>query len=208
MRLEPQCAPRSCPTLRFRIANELHSRRRGEIIDAKINAVATIEAKNCILGATSGQKVFSNALTASSKKESYATSNPFGVIQKGLRVSEVVRTNAIQNVKQLSSGISNIVFSHKQAKKLRGLSQYRQSTSQYFSPETLANTATPAFQSDTTESSLNDREFEEKMMGELTHDIMVQDETELDKANLVFSKIVFEPSYHPFFKSTWNVSHR
>ncbi len=39
-----------CPILRFRIVNEMHSNRRGEIIDAEVNVVATVDAKNSILG--------------------------------------------------------------------------------------------------------------------------------------------------------------
>ncbi len=42
-----------CPVLKFRIANELNSNRRGEIIDAELNVVATIDAKNSILGVRS-----------------------------------------------------------------------------------------------------------------------------------------------------------
>lgn len=211
----------SCPTLKFRIANELHAHRRGEIIDARLNAVATIDANNCILGKVQGQKVFSDALRSESVRSGTSSSNAITtVVQKGMRASEFVLTSATQNakkistgitsatqnVKKISTGISN-VLSHKQSKKLSGLAQYRMA-SQYFPPHSLNTDGIHSDQSERGDLITTDRDTEHEIMGELNQDLMVQDETNVDKPNLVFTKISFEPSYHPFFKSTWNVSHR
>lgn len=64
---EPQQQLISCPTLKFRILNQFHSTRRGEIIDAKLNAVATIDAKNSFIG-IHGQEEFGNALDSKARR--------------------------------------------------------------------------------------------------------------------------------------------
>ncbi len=196
---KPESQLNSCPTIKFRIVNELHSHRRGAIVDARLKAVATIDAKNCILDRVQGQMVFSGALKPDSIRSNTSSMKVIGTILSA------ASHNAI---KQLS-GIKDAI-SPQQQHRLSNLAQFRAS-SQYFSPQSLEIEHTESFQSSENmenSSMMTEKGGGDNEMVELSDDIMVQDETYVDKPNLVFTKIHFEPSKHPFFGTSWNASHR
>jgi len=57
-----------CPVLVFRMANLLHSTSNGEVIDAHVNTVATVDVKNALMSHfTKANTVFRNALATSNK---------------------------------------------------------------------------------------------------------------------------------------------
>ena len=194
---KPSSQSSSCPTIKFRIVNELHSHRRGAIVDARLKAVATIDAKNCILDRVQGQLVYSGALKDSAR--SHSTS---------MKAIGTILSTASHNARKLSSGIKDAI-SPRQQLRLSNLAQFRAS-SQYFSPQSLEIQHTTSSQSENMENSaiMTEKDGGDNKMVELCDDIMVQDETYVDKPNLVFTKIHFTPSKHPFFGSSWNVSHR
>lgn len=64
-----------CPILIFRIVNLLHSSRNGEIVNAHVNTVATVDLKNAVMSTiTRSNAVFRNALNAHIEKKKFRSS--------------------------------------------------------------------------------------------------------------------------------------
>jgi hypothetical protein len=197
-----------CPTIRFRIVNLLHSNRSGQIIDASINTVATVDAKNSILGGRS-QKEFHNAMqkTVTSENESIRQTmkSVVNVVKKGVDAStNVMKKGAdatTQSVMIASHGVKNVV--QKSATKTKKQATKVMKTLGLKAPRTVQS----ARSSDSFEfSSPSDGEME--MLSGMDADIVFQEETNVDQPNLVFSKVNVDPDSHPFFKSTWLVTHK
>lgn len=165
----------ACPILRFRIANELHSSKSGEITDANLNVFATIDAKNSIL-AVKSERVFGNAMQLVDSEEDLSISSSFRGISSVRQTAATVwkkRAHATsQGVKSLSRGVrARIRHSASIAQPSRLRNNY---TMGYFHPSS---------------------------------DVYYQEETDMDQPNLVFTNVHVEPSRHPYFCSSWVVSH-
>jgi len=193
----------NCPTIRFRIVNLLHANRSGEIIDANLKAVATVDAKNCILGA-GGEKVFRNAMQKVSSEDE---SINFGkgvvdVLKKGASVTKTA-THGVKKVAIKSATLTK-TLTIKQAEKLQNsisrVSQFGHGKD---------GVPTRAAESTSLHTSISDSGSE--MMTEIANaidsNIVIQEETNMDQPNLVFANIDIDPDQHPFFRSTWIVKH-
>lgn len=204
-----------CPTIRFRIVNLLHSNRSGQIIDASINTVATVDAKNSILGVRS-QKEFHNAMqkTVTSENESIRQTmkSVVNVVKKGVDAStNVMKKGAdvtTQSVMIASHGVKNVV--QKSATKTKKQAEKVMKTLGLKSPRTVQSArSSDSFDLNDSfdfNSSRSDGEME--MLSGMDANIVFQEETNVDQPNLVFSKVNVDPDSHPFFKSTWLVTHK
>lgn len=172
------------PTITFRIVNLLHSQNRGEIIDASVNVVATIEAKNAIIG-IKNEKIFSDALvkrkgpphTNSSRSDLFVLS-----MERLKKVShgaqEILRKRGATNkgsTRTASSNVHSDFLSHDDSEVLDSV-----------------------YSDDPT---LSDRFSEHR-----EDEVCIQIE-EPDQPNMVFATLKVSPSQHPFFRSTWQVVH-
>eukprot|EP00558_Chaetoceros_sp_UNC1202_P004523 CAMPEP_0197235398 /NCGR_PEP_ID=MMETSP1429-20130617/2833_1 /TAXON_ID=49237 /ORGANISM="Chaetoceros sp., Strain UNC1202" /LENGTH=509 /DNA_ID=CAMNT_0042693977 /DNA_START=52 /DNA_END=1581 /DNA_ORIENTATION=+ len=73
------------PVLKFRIVNLLHSNPRGAIIDGKLRVVASVDAKNSIMGVKGdAHKVFSNALKSAVTGSPRSKKGSGMILQKAL----------------------------------------------------------------------------------------------------------------------------
>ena len=126
----------ACPTIRFRIANQLHSNQRGEIIDCSLNVFATIDAKNSILGIKS-DRVFSGALKTDHSEQSFASlasirekaavgvTGVTTVLKKttgGAGKGLISATRGVSSVIKKSAAVTKM-----QAERLQGMSHFRNS---------------------------------------------------------------------------------
>ena len=195
-----------CPIIQFRVANELHGNRSGEILDASLNIIATVDAHNCI-ALVKTERVFGDALKHGPQRHSHSPVNA------NLKKGNTVKNSVLTSATSAATSATQKIFSPKQelaaarSDRLSDLAQFRKSVS---TKHLLTPTYAPA-QSASTRSEDNEQVSEtEKMDEAMMHgissdDIVVQ---ELDRPNLVYANVNFEPSFHPFFKRTWVVSHR
>lgn len=98
----------SCPILRFRIANELHSNNSGEITDAGLNVFATIDAKNSIL-AVKSERVFGNAMQIVGSENDISVHGISGARLSALRAIKKGAHATSHGIKSLSQGVKSRV---------------------------------------------------------------------------------------------------
>jgi Ion channel. len=104
--IRPKTYKITCPILRFRIANELHSNQSGEITDAALNVFATIDAKNSIL-AVKSERVFGNAMQIVGSEDDISSHG-----SSSIRLSAVLKKKAqatSEGIKTLSRGVKHRV---------------------------------------------------------------------------------------------------
>lgn len=167
------------PTVTFKIVNLLHSQRRGEIIDAGVEVVAIIEAKNAIFGAKK-EKIFSDSF---SKRDTSQTNSRSNVLY-----------NSFERIKNVSSGAQE--FIKKGGKRTAG--QIKKIA--FHSHQAVAK---EHFISDSeTQSSARSDDLHSESQED---DIYIQDEP--DQPNMVFASLKVSPKTHPFFRSSWRVIH-
>lgn len=171
------------PTITFRIVNLLHSQNRGEILDASVNVVATIEAKNAIRG-IKNEKIFSDALVKR-KKPLHTDSSRSDIL-----------VSSMERLKNISHGAQQMLRKRSRSKK--GFTRTTIPHVHDFISHGDSETINSAYSDDPTSS---DRFSELR-----DDDICIQVE-EPDQPNMVFASLKVSPSQHPFFRSTWQVVH-
>lgn len=97
-----------CPILRFRIANELHSNKSGEITDANLNVFATIDAKNSIL-AVKSERVFGNAMQIVGSEDDISTHGSSSSRLSAVTAFKKKALTTSQGIKTLSRGVKSRV---------------------------------------------------------------------------------------------------
>lgn len=168
-----------CPVLRFKIANELHSMAKGEITDAVLHVVATIDAKNSILGIRS-ERVFNDALKLSTS------------------------TAILKKTKSEPAFDDNPPVSKNTSKKNQ---LYAMRQSYYGQLDAYQNEEYNIRISDT-DMDISNHASMFRSAVKTSRSLFFQEETNIDKPNLVFAEVIVTPDVHPFFSSTWVVSHR
>lgn len=171
------------PTITFRIVNLLHSQNRGEILDASVNVVATIEAKNAIIG-IKNEKIFSDALV-NRKKPFHADSSRSDIL-----------VSSMERLKNISHGAQQML--KKRSRSKQGFTRTTIPHVHDFFSHGDSETINSAYSDDPTSS---DRFSELR-----DDDICIQVEKP-DQPNMVFASLKVSPSQHPFFRSTWQVVH-
>ena len=195
----PRTEKINCPTIRFRIVNQLHANRSGEIIDANLNAVATIDAKDSILG-VGGEKVFRNAMqkVSSENERIHFGQGVVGVLKKGAHVTKTA-THGVKNVAIKSANMTK-TLTKKQAEKINNsIHRVKQFTKMK---------GMPSLAVDSTHSTTSTSDIDAGLLAEMVNNnFMFQEETNMDQPNLVYANIGISPASHPFFRSTWLVNH-
>lgn len=204
-----------CPTIRFRIVNQLHSNRSGEIIDASLNTVATVDAKNSILGVRS-EKHFHNAMqkTVTSENDNIRQTmkSVVNVVKKGVDASTTVMKKGAevttQSVMIASHGVKNVVQKSATKTKKQAGKVMNTLTRSHQLKGMPPLTVESARLSDSFDLNSSRSDGEMEMLSGMDANIVIQEETNVDQPNLVFSKVNVDPDSHPFFKSTWLVTHK
>lgn len=204
-----------CPRVTFRMLNELHATATGEIVDASISTVATIDARNG-LEKMKGERVFKGAMQQSIHEETDLLyfSNKIGiatvqgvkgvtkVVGKGASAvgkgASVVTKGAKKGVHVVGKGVDSIL------KPIANTVRFKSSEMDSSRSSTNAGSETSLQKSEIPDrSALMSRFASVKMIGT----DCPQQADEMESPNLIFASIDVEPATHPFFSTTWVVSH-
>jgi hypothetical protein len=174
----------TCPVLEFRMANLSHSARHGQIINGNISTVATIDIENAMLQNKLQQdKQFRNALqsTRNLMSGSNKTTSKFSSIHRsGISHGNGEESTHESLKKQVSIGSTVI----------KNFCQHAISK---------ANLA----------SIIRKNNHGPEAVGDLSKSIYIQADLHIDNdnPNLVFADISMDPNSHPYFRTTWGVTH-
>lgn len=200
-----------CPRVTFRMLNELHATATGEIVDASISTVATIDARNG-LEKMKGERVFKGAMQQSTHEETDLLhfSNKIGmatvqgvtkVVGKGASAvgkgASVVTKGAKKGVHVVGKGMDSFLKPIANSVRFKSSELDSSRSSTHVGSETSLQSGIPD------RSALMSRFASVKMIGA----DCPQQADEMESPNLIFATIDVEPATHPFFHTTWVVSH-
>lgn len=225
-----------CPVLVFRLVNLLNTAQKGEIVNASINTVATIDIKNAIMRfLTRGNTVFKNALNTGNAVKVYKGNRVYHR-ERGKENHGSIRTVATSTSTSTanSSHHSDRMTSRRKIGKFlpstyswsrsdvtdRGLTKHEKRTQQLrssmihfgISSEQLELTDDEILQ----EFSKHEEEDEEFLsqsvrpavpIAGLGETFVIHNETQVETPNLVFTKVEMDPKRHPYFLTSWRLQH-
>jgi len=221
-----------CPVLYFRIANSLHYNHCGQVINAQLNTIATVDIKNAFWSAlASTDAEFTNALEipvvgstnqklknqSDHRKASNAKitsnqdgkSNTFNIISRFSSNSEKEG-----NMRRHLSLNSESLDDEDRAKKTKSRNTVMNLFRQHGIPLTQFNVFDIIKHNNKNQGSSTESDSEKDMRTQklllsnaLFKSCIIHDEAQLDQPHLVFSKVLVDPDNHPYFTSSWNVAH-
>ena len=175
----------ACPVLEFRMANLSHSARHGQIVNGNITTVATIDIENAMVHHKLQQdKQFRNALQS--------TRNLMAGSNKTISKLSPIHKND-------SSGGDGEEFTPKRHKKQVTLGS-----------SVVKNFCQHAISRANLASIIRKTNHGPEVVGDLNRtSIIIQADLHIDNdnPNLVFADISMDPNYHPYFRTTWGVTH-
>jgi hypothetical protein len=200
-----------CPVLEFRMANLLHSAHSGEIINANVSTVATIDIKNSLSKQIPTDILFRNALQSNRKLMHNMDKPNTGIMsgslhrfprqlnRGGATTTKMPHAKSVPVLNNLSKNKSTMrFFGRKQkespedaindSKRSQSLIQHGMTNDQIGSLETVFSN-------------------EEQEVNDLLGSIIIHPEAQVDRPNLVFSNVSVAPATHPYFRTSWRVMH-
>ena len=230
--LNPNKIP--CPVLLFRMANLLHSRQNGAIVNAHVKTVATVDIKNTVIQyVTRGNTVFRDALNIGKSIKRTYRSNRVYTSHLSKRRGPSLSLNALYPSKKNRKGFLS----------LRSMPSSEISVTEDDESDTLSKHSTETEQlrssqlrSSQLRSSMIHFDVSNKQMGLTNEEVlaaiddiaenispdvarttvpipglgrsrMIHGETELEMPNMVFANVEVDPGKHPYFRTSWRCSH-
>ncbi len=225
------------PVLIFRLVNLLNSTKNGEIVEAHVNTVATVNLKNAVMShITRGNTVFKDALSSEMTnkvqgKRAYSyidkpkrpvgagtlSDRSIGHFMSNRRFGR--SNNSIQPPKSFgyeykkgSSSIRSIPEDSIHVDlSLRKSLKVKNAMFHYgMSHEQVNLTKKDVIARAASELTVPDNESEEYGIGLLPPGLgmcVMHKESQVEMPNMVFAKVEMDPVSHPYFRTSWRIAH-